>query len=363
MRCPACGSECINHSCTVCGLENLNQVFMSREDKEKWINDIVKPLKQKYSSKVMVGGNTFFCLSKNNLWGWGSNNSKQLFPEGSSYIETPLLIAQNVISACASLNYVIYITQDGKVHYKGTEQYGIFERIPASILNEKFAKVYSDCKQNSIVLEFADKNRECLFLGYNDGRLIPRGELLHKDVTYKYIKKQINTMSGYYFDGITPEMHDIPEYLNMVKKYGSDNCTIRENRDDGKMYKSVTITVENKIILDPVTIKSEISTQYLWNGLPRVKDNFCQGSPYNEWRIDLEGRKIIFKHTANGDLQVSKNGERVLQLNSIMSFAASEDIVILVENSGRILHGETKSFIEKGIHGLEEDELDEFSEF
>ena len=353
MRCPACGNNCKDGSCNVCGLKKFDQVFMTRNDREKWIAAVVKPLKKKYDAKVMVGGQTFLYLKYNTLWGWGGNISHQIDSVLPREVESPVLIAENVISACATLSYVVYITLDGKLHYRSNGE--LFERVPEKIKNMLFSNVYGNTLTNSIVLECA--NKDFLFLGENcDGLISPNKT--EDIVKYKYTKSYQYSISGggYYVD--EPLMYSLPKYCEYKKKYG-ENCLIDEISDDGSE-KTVRIRILNKQIWNPERITKEISTQNFLNGLPRLKNCNAQ---YNEWLITKRlhsNIKYRFRHYENGDLCASIDGKDRLRITNILSFSASDENVILINSNGNVLYGEFKNFCEHGIRDLETIEQKKF---
>lgn len=354
MRCPACGNNCKDGSCNVCGLKKFDQVFMTRNDREKWMTAVVKPLKKKYDAKVMVGGQTYLYLKHNTLWGWGNNSACQIDSVSPRIIDDPVLIAENVISACATLSYVVYITLDGKLHYRSN--CGLFERIPEKIKNMLFLNVYGNTRTASIVLECA--NKDFLFLGENCDDLISRNKTEY-DVKYKYTRTYQRSISGDCSVSDEPSMYSLSTYCEFKKKYGGDNCSIEMISDNGSE-RTVRITITNNQILNPEKIKKEISTQKFLNGLPRLKNCNAQ---YNEWLItkrSYSNKEYRFRHYENDDLCASIDGKDTLKIADILSFSADEENVILINSNGDVLCGEIQNFCGCGIRGLETIEQKKF---
>lgn len=361
MKCPVCGSEYTQSYCPVCGIEKLDQVFMTLKDKEKWIREVVIPFRQRYGKTVIVGGNTYLCLADNQLWGWGGNSTKQLSQSGRGQIEDPILIAQNVISACAILNYIVYITSDGKLHYQGSDSNGIFDQIQKINSHDQFAHVYGDYAENSIVLTFADRSRKSLFLGQNDGRLVQYKEIVRRNIHYRYTKRETTSISGYHHTMIEPWPDDLPEFIACCNRYGKNNCHIEKIQDNHVDEAVALMTVDNKVICEPEVIESELDSNYLWNGLPRKKDSSCQGPWFNEWSFKLDSHQYVFKHDIHGDLQISRDGTTLRHMSGIMSFAMNPVCLVLVDMNGSVFYGETNRFIQCGMRILGEAEIDRIS--
>ena len=120
-NCPACGVELTKNAekCPICGLVGLNQVFLSRADYEKWVEEALKSHVEKLSYKVFAGHAHGLILTVwGDLYGIGDNSRRQLTDTAQQHYDQPVLIARDVISAAALNSETCYVTQDGKSHWQ-----------------------------------------------------------------------------------------------------------------------------------------------------------------------------------------------------------------------------------------------------
>ena len=175
LKCPAC-STVIEHSvdrCPFCQLDGLNQIFLSRESYDTWIQTVVKPHIVAVPSRVFAGEKFGLILTASgNLYGVGDNSYEQISKNGVSFFSEPHPIARNVISAAAACRNTIYITRDGKSHLLG-----LGARNFTGFSNAK--EVYGDLQNDRLLI--VRQNGIVFAIGNNeDEQLEPQRIILEK---------------------------------------------------------------------------------------------------------------------------------------------------------------------------------------
>ena len=121
-KCPACGValQADTVICPACGLEGLNQLFLTKADYEKWVREVLEPHMITLAPKVFAGNGFGLILTgRGELFGIGENYSGQIDENGQHMYEQPHLMTKDVVSAAAGGRYSIYVTRDGQVHLRG----------------------------------------------------------------------------------------------------------------------------------------------------------------------------------------------------------------------------------------------------
>lgn len=161
-KCPACHMMIPKDAdrCPKCGLENLNQIFLSKKDYESWAEECLAPHMTKFPPKVFAGYyHALILFASGELYGVGSNDSGQLGTGASRAEQAPCLIARQVKSAAAGCNYSIYVTKDGEVKLLG---------------NGCFAEFFQGFAGAEEV--FAAGDRDIFFIKTVDDRLLAFGD-------------------------------------------------------------------------------------------------------------------------------------------------------------------------------------------
>ena len=129
-KCPACGEALApgTAQCPNCQLEGLDQIFLSRADYDNWVSKVLKPHKGRISRRVFSDNDTLLILTGDGeLYGMGENSSGEIVEDGGYYINEPVHMASNVISAAVG-HYTVFVTEDGRVHIRGRGEFA--DRVP-----------------------------------------------------------------------------------------------------------------------------------------------------------------------------------------------------------------------------------------
>ncbi len=158
IKCPACGawiSAKESKCCPVCGLENLDRIFLSKDDREQWIETVLNPhiasgnwdsvrASLLWGKKHMLG-----LSSGGHLYGIGSNMSKQIKMDSEQEsFDAPVLLCKNVRAAAASLHYSVFVTYDGKLQMQGYAA-DIAGRYQENSIKEKVRDVVASTEEDS----------------------------------------------------------------------------------------------------------------------------------------------------------------------------------------------------------------------
>ena len=266
-RCPACGEglKMGTFRCPVCGLEGLDQVFLSEEAYKRWEQQVLNPHVASIVPQVFAGCSYGLVLTAaGDLYGFGSNQDGKICRNGKTRYDAPHLMARGVISAAAGVESSIYVTRDGKVHMVGNGE--LVQRFPGFTGAKA---VYADCGWNRFWIE--DTYGRVYCLGENtDGFL---------EQKIRSLEMEIPTLSGYqdfdesvyYWNDSSYWKHEwnhlfhwkdapyngsitntvkgkigmSPDYVRLVRQYGSCNIEIERNPIENKV-KSALYFVDRK---------------------------------------------------------------------------------------------------------------------
>lgn len=122
-KCPACGAALENHMtvCPDCGLDGLNQFFLSKEAYLDWYEREVIPQQDRIRNPQVFAGARHFLilLGSGDLYAVGDNGSDAYGADLPRKLTEPVRIARNVKHAAAGENHTVYITQDKEVKIIG----------------------------------------------------------------------------------------------------------------------------------------------------------------------------------------------------------------------------------------------------
>ena len=130
-KCPACGEILAPGAaqCPSCQLEGLDQIFLSHSDYDSWVSKVLKPHMERISRRVFSDGDTLLILTGDGtLYGMGHNFAGQIVENGGDYIDEPVHIASGAVSTSTYGSYIIFATEDGRIHIRGRGEFA--DRVP-----------------------------------------------------------------------------------------------------------------------------------------------------------------------------------------------------------------------------------------
>lgn len=213
--CPACGTEIDERldQCPECGLKGLKQIFLSWENRQDWVREVLEPHRQWYEEhsekalktpcRVFAGQNFALFLTKGGrLYGFGSNDTNSIAPGEEREVRTPVLMAENIASAAAGYNYSIFLGKDGRIRLAGQSP------IP-----------YSRCLQFlgcEAVAVYADASCDTFWLRTKDGQLLSFGCNLREQIAPR------RDDLVYAYPEISLKVHYSGEFVTHSHKYGTE---------------------------------------------------------------------------------------------------------------------------------------------
>ena len=169
-KCPACGAVLGENErkCQNCGLTDLDQVFLSEEAYNEWVEDVLVPhifanggkgLKRAQSSALLL-------LDNGDLYAMGDNYSGIFGPEQPQELIAPTRIARKIKSAVLTQKHTLMLHHDGRVEILGNSS--LAERFSWNLRAEK---VYAHSSLEAFLLE--DEEGKFYFFGDNTMEHIP----------------------------------------------------------------------------------------------------------------------------------------------------------------------------------------------
>jgi len=414
--CPACGAS-LNRElnrCPKCGLEGLSRVFLSREDYQDWVRDVLEPHKQmlqarKRPCRVYAGlGFGLILTGAGDLYGFGSNATGCLGETTDENVLTPVPMAKNVVSAAAGYCCTIYLGEDGEVRLIGRSQVDYMKcfQLPAG----RIKAVYASPVQNVFWLRM--DNDSLWSWGSNIKELIaPRtAKTLHtfQEIALRIeyegsIRKYYSSHtcgtpayvdSGYYqsntkdlVEGEILRLKNTPHYSRMAQQYGEDNLeiwfepepkktrVIKENEEvvedhyhSRGIYGEVVIGLTkiqeefflprlrlyNTHILSPVRVSAGTYQDRVFEGSGLVrKDNGRDLLQESDKKICLMDSGAAAALTRDGYLEFIDTAGRRRLLAGVSDFSAAGDTVYLLGTDGRVSET-TQADLQKGAPNLRE---------
>lgn len=170
-KCPACGAALENHMtvCPDCGLDGLDQFFLSKEAYLDWYEREVIPQQDRIRKPQFFAGARHFLilLGSGDLYAVGHNGSDACGVDLPRKLTEPVRIARNVKHAAAGENHTVYITQDKEVKIIGNSD--LADRFRCDLRAEY---VFSN---GSDIFYLEDENRVWYVFGNNAGeKIAPR---------------------------------------------------------------------------------------------------------------------------------------------------------------------------------------------
>lgn len=294
MTCPICNHETDDNCCPICGFTGLDLLFLSKQDWEIWMKTVVTPYRNKVSCRLIAGKRNYFLLSAGRLYGWGGNPFGILTQSGNcgeydwDTYEFPVFIAKNVTDACCTSNYLIYLTGDGKLHYRGGEDNRTMERIDLEGLNGKVKALYGysgfNSNGNTILLKLM--NGSYALLGDKQD-FLPKN-IIHSEV-FSYDFSDINYEERFYLECglemylaypptesdyermIKQDVNKLPRIKELENQYGCRNVEYEVISGYGLRGK-VKVTVYDRVIYCLEPLNKSFDPCHIDNGLPLLKD-------------------------------------------------------------------------------------------
>ena len=237
--CPACQTPLdeIVSVCPNCGLSELSRIFFNKAKRDEWVTEILNPFIETIMPKIFVSkGNALFLTSSGALYGVGENDKNQLSDSDEIWIDTPLLIANDVISADVGLDYVIWADKEGYVHLRGSGEY-----IDSFSGFKGAKKVLLDPQEN--IFWIIDLHGSVYVFGNNfNGSILPLMEEIipiegdfHADITFEKDGIHSHGSSGtiYYtnneddaYRALKADIMALPQCTGLLKKHGKANFSI-----------------------------------------------------------------------------------------------------------------------------------------
>lgn len=284
VKCPACGawiSAKEAKCCPKCGLENLNRIFLSKEERAQWIETVLKPHIASGNwdaSRMCLSWGKYHMLALSadgHLYGIGGNQSRQMKTDSEQEVfDNPVLICENVRAAAASPHYSVFVTYDGELRMVG-DTADIARRYRRNPIKEKVRDVAASTAEDSFwAITVSGKvyfwgsryyNNELVNAGLlpkpaDDEIYVFPGEIKYEE----YPKKPVyvfdfyshHSVIGYYTDGYIKydksmdEFQRSPEYSSFCEEYGEENVRL-EWVDSRPHYKKMRVMRKNDFVYVP----------------------------------------------------------------------------------------------------------------
>lgn len=284
VRCPACkkwiSTEGLN-SCPICGLKDLNQIFLSENDRAQWAETVLKPhiVSGNWESAGMLlswGRRHLLGLSGGGkLYGIGNNMSQQIKSDSEQKMfDTPVLISRQVRAAAASPHYSVFVTYDGELHMRGYAA-DIARRYQENKIKEKVRDVVACTSEDAFWA--VTVSGKVYFWGqrYYNNELINAGlipeyskveeYIFPEDVKYEKVPDEF--VYGYdsyshhsvvlysrrgdiKYEKSMEQFQRMPKYLSLCQEYGEKNIDL-EWVDSRPGFKKMRVMRTNDVIFVP----------------------------------------------------------------------------------------------------------------
>lgn len=342
-KCPACGAALEEYAkrCPDCGLDGLDQFFLSKEAYLDWYEREVIPQQDRIRNPQVFAGNAHFLilLRSGDLYAVGNNCNGSCGADLPRELTEPVRIARNVKHAAAGENHTVYITQDKEVKIIGNSD--LADRFRCDLRAEYVFSNGSDTfyleDENRVWYGFGDnedsqitpKNRQCV--KSFEERTIHFQRRYFWSRTWHCYTQQYNRhyvdINGEKDDALTPILNG-QWYRSLVKEHGERNIvaedvllqetetlekeyiysrpTYAQNYDEGeqeydvvKVYQ-VKVYLENRMIYEPVPRQVEVDWGKLYHHFG------VEGFPVEYAETVLEGhKKQYFGRNGSGETIVS----------------------------------------------------------
>ena len=404
-KCPACGAALENHMtvCPDCGLDGLNQFFLSKEAYLDWYEREVIPQQDRIRKPQVFAGTKHFLilLGSGDLYTVGYNWSDACGADLPRVLTEPVRIARNVKHAAAGEKHTVYITQDKEVKIIGNSD--LADRFRCDLRAEHVFSNGSDTfyleaedgkwygfgdNENS---QITPQNRQCV-KSFEERTIHFQRRYVWSRSWYLYTPtdERINEyIDGEKDDALTP-IQNGQWYRSLVKEHGERNIvaedvllqktetlkkeyiharpTNREGDDAGeKLYDQVRVYqvkvyLENRMIYEPVPcqVKVDANRPYRYfgeEGFPvEHAKTVLQGHQKQYFGRNWYGQEIVSLYETGDILFLERRGAAVpsLKYPSIgraIDFAWSSHSrqIIVATRDGEILWGNPSD----GVEGLE----------
>lgn len=387
-KCPACHTAISMEAdrCPKCGLENLNQIFLSKKDYEAWVQEYLEPHMAEFPPKVFAGyAHALILFASGELYGIGNNDSGQLGAGADRYVEEPCLIARQVKSAAAGYNYSVYVTRDKEVKMLGTGRFA------------EYFQGFSGAEE-----VFADGTRDIFFIKAEDGRLLAFGDNNVESIVprseqevYRFQDERVevshwaftssmsigttgfSSWTNYYDDDeelrklLIQNLTEKEVYKEQVRLHSEDNLTLnleliseedKGTQNSGNYRQARTyrpsIVLYNKIIYDPIPVGRIYAEEPVYEGCGLLVET------NEEWKrlMGPEIKKLVcFRFSLwmvlekNGKLYCTSFGwsdERkdIFLKKDVYDVSAGMKRLILTDYSGDVYYCDTVDLTEGAKH-------------
>ncbi|MBR4991002.1 MAG: hypothetical protein IKY96_07565 [Oscillospiraceae bacterium] len=254
-KCPACGAALENHMtvCPDCGLDGLNQFFLSKEAYLDWYEREVIPQQDRIRNPQVFAGARHFLilLGSGDLYAVGDNWSDACGVDLPRKLIEPVRIARNVKHAAAGENHTVYITQDKKVKIIGNSD--LVDRFRCDLRAEYVFSNGSD----TFYLE-AEDGKWYGFGDNEDSQITPQNRQCVKSFEERTIHFQRRHVWSYIWSCHTPQGGRINEYI-----YGEKDDALTPIQN-GQWYRSLVkehgernIVAEDVLLQETETLAKE----------------------------------------------------------------------------------------------------------
>ena len=344
MICPACGFNLreVVSICPCCGLRDMDRVFLSREDRDKWVQQVLRPFIDGMIPEIHVGKKTAIFLTQTGyLYGVGRNDKHQISETASEWIGEPLLIASNVKSADIGPDYVIWADSNGTVRLNGSGEYtDMFTGF-----NEA-RKVLADPNEN--IFWIINRKGEVYCFGNNfNGLIVPREETIFPisgdfcgNIRFvKGIQEHPDYSDGnettYYYTNnedserkkILVQAQNSTLYRSLHQKYGRTNVSLElqlkrrtlvsgksfeDQEREEKRYFTATILITNEQIFSPVKVPfSENKIPIPARNIPM--DFSIEMRVMQKLKAEVSGFKKLYMHN-QGDIVIFTTSDNQIHM-------------------------------------------------
>lgn len=412
-RCPACGKQLdkVLERCPFCGLEGLNQIFISERDYLEWVRYELNPHKAKLTPRIFAGdAGALILKADGTLYGIGNNDTGS-FGNGKmgEWLTEPQLIAENVKSAAAGYRYSIYLAKNGDVKLVGNTGIPYKSRFSGF---HNVADVYASPECDAFWLLLTDGSLYAF--GENANGLIEsqKSEVLHcfpeEELTVEYreslIVQRVARTDGPPYVVVGGDKSDSnqkkllsdtelrlkmsADYQKCAEFYGSDNLEIQfelvnknicsETSEEEKDYRDnynyerrkrnivriqqetyqPKIVMENKYIFHPISVKEPQKYLpglcYYGSGVAQCEQGLMTQSvrKISVFKIDNVWYQAVLK--TDDTLQIQQSLRILAVIPDIADMAIGGRDAYVVTRGGRLLTGKAERLMDgNGLSAFE----------
>ena len=323
-RCPVCGEEQTEktNACRNCGLDGLNQMFLSETAYLDWYErEVISRQDRIFNPRVFAGGNGHFLilLGSGDLYAVGNNYSGACGPDLPQELTKPVRIARNVKHAAAGKNHTVYITTDGEVKLIGNSD--LSERFQCDIQTERVFSNGSDTffieAYNGAWYAFGDNSKE---------RIAPR-RLFRTNDRHREFLESISESINRTYERRRQEYEEIQE-------------------------RQIQVFCENRVIYEPVRCQERVSARgqrYPYfgpDGCPSEHRETVLGGYRKQYFGGVDYYRIVSLYEKGDILFLERWGGQGMHLtrsaigNAVdFAWSADGDGIIVATRDGEILWG------------------------